>query len=166
MSQNLFQVVSNGIQEQYGAAIEMLNQAITECPEKLWNRQDTGPPFWQIAYHTLYYLDFYLGNSKKERTEFKPFFPNSNRENLGTKPTKGNLTRVQMLEYLSYVKEKTTTKFKEMTMETLVEETAFEWHGKDKFSTLFYNLRHVMLHVGALNSLLVRNGVKTKWVSN
>lgn len=161
----MFQAVSNGIKEQYNAAFEMLNQAITDCPTELWNRQDKGPPFWQIAYHTLFFLDYYLGNSEKEKKDFKPFFLNTNGHRLDIRVTKGVPTRIQMLEYISCVKRKATKKYEEMTTETLVEKTAFEWHGKDKFSTWIYNLRHVMLHIGALNSLLVRENIETKWVS-
>jgi hypothetical protein len=165
VSQDMFQTISNGIKEQYNAAFEMLNQAVTDCSTELWNRQEKGPPFWQIAYHTLFFLDYYLGNSEEEKEKFKPFFPNSNGHRLDVRVTKGNPTRVQMLEYVSYVKAKAIKKFDEMTAETLVEETVFEWHGKKKFSTLIYNLRHAMLHIGALNSLLVRNDIKTTWVS-
>ena len=161
----MFQAISNGIREQYNAAFEMLNKAITDCPAELWNRQEKGPPFWQIAYHTLYFLDYYLGNSKEEKEKFKPFFPNSNGHRLDVKVTKGSPTRVQMLEYISYVKEKAIRKYEEMTADSLVEATVFEWHRKDKFSTFIYNLRHVMLHIGALNSLLVRDGKKTTWIS-
>ena len=165
MSQNLFQVVLKGLKEQYGAALAMLCQAINDCSEELWEQQENGPPFWKIIYHTLFFLDFYLGNSKKEREEFKSFFPNNNGHRLDVITNKEPLTRVQLLEYLDYVKDKSKAKIDELSEETLVEDTAFEWHGDSQFATFIYNLRHVMLHLGALNSLLVRTGIKTQWVS-
>ncbi len=43
--------------KQFGAAIDMLENALVACPNELWN---TTSEFWYIAYHTLFYLDYYL----------------------------------------------------------------------------------------------------------
>ena len=42
---------------QFGAAIGTLREAIQHCPDTLWDDRSDGAPFWQIAYHTLYWLD-------------------------------------------------------------------------------------------------------------
>jgi hypothetical protein len=44
---------------QYGAAIDMLENAITACPDDLWGDRSRQPEFWYVAYHTLFFLDLY-----------------------------------------------------------------------------------------------------------
>jgi hypothetical protein len=43
--------------QQFGAAIDMLENALAACPQALWN---TPPKLWYIACHTLFFLDYYL----------------------------------------------------------------------------------------------------------
>src|ERR1043166_8843442 len=43
--------------KQFGAAIDMLENAITMCPDRLWDNEGR---FWYNAYHCLFYLDYYL----------------------------------------------------------------------------------------------------------
>lgn len=38
------------IKSQYHASLEMLRQAIEECPESLWHRPEDKNPFWHTAY--------------------------------------------------------------------------------------------------------------------
>ncbi|MFX0151229.1 MAG: hypothetical protein ACFFAJ_10640 [Candidatus Hodarchaeota archaeon] len=69
---NHAEIVSNALCEQYGAAIKMLEKVLTSCPIKVWDERTSGPPFWQVAYHAIWYLDWYLGGSKKECEAFTP----------------------------------------------------------------------------------------------
>ncbi|MEY3242346.1 MAG: hypothetical protein RIR11_3785, partial [Bacteroidota bacterium] len=45
------------IWRQFGASIDMLNNAITLCPSAFW---DTDKKFWYNAYHCIFFLDYYL----------------------------------------------------------------------------------------------------------
>lgn len=59
------------IWQQFGAAIDMLEDALRACPERLWQAAlwETGSErpawaqYWYIAYHTLFWLDYYLSGS-------------------------------------------------------------------------------------------------------
>ena len=63
--------------EQFGAAIDMLENALVACPSMLWQEHlwidseglDYGT-FWDITYHTLSWLDLYLTGCSVE--EFTP----------------------------------------------------------------------------------------------
>ena len=55
--------------ENYLALIQMIDQAITLCPDKLWGDSTHQPQFWQEIYHTIYYLDFYFGNNPRKHPE-------------------------------------------------------------------------------------------------
>ena len=42
---------------QFGASIKMLENAIELCPTDFW---DTEKKFWYVAYHCIFWLDYYL----------------------------------------------------------------------------------------------------------
>ena len=48
---------------QFGAAIEMLGNAIRACPDEIWSDRSRRPEFWYVAFHTLFFLDLYLSDS-------------------------------------------------------------------------------------------------------
>ena len=54
------------IKSQYYASLEMLRQAIETCPEALWHGPEHQSPFWQIAYHALFYTHLYLQPTEKD----------------------------------------------------------------------------------------------------
>src|ERR1700722_19441412 len=55
---------------QFGAAIEMLENAIRACPDAVWSDpskkpewvERSVPGFWYVAFHTLFFLDYYLSD--------------------------------------------------------------------------------------------------------
>ena len=51
---------NNYLWAQFGASIDMLENAINMCPEKIWNLKNDFSDFWYLVYHTLFWLDFYL----------------------------------------------------------------------------------------------------------
>src|SRR5438876_220081 len=58
------------IWKQFGASIDMLENAIAECPNEIW---DTDAKFWYKAFHTLFYLDYYLTLPPDNFTPPAPF---------------------------------------------------------------------------------------------
>ena len=48
------------LKSQYHASLTMLLEAIDSCPATLWTSDAYANPYWQVAYHTLYYTDLYL----------------------------------------------------------------------------------------------------------
>jgi len=47
----------------FGAAIRMLENAIGDCPNSLWEYRSETRPYWYLAYHTLFFFDLYLSDS-------------------------------------------------------------------------------------------------------
>jgi hypothetical protein len=45
------------IWQQFGAGIDMLENAMAACPDALWHDRSRRPEFWYIAHHTLFFLD-------------------------------------------------------------------------------------------------------------
>lgn len=134
------------IWQQFGAAIEMLENAIIACPDHLW---DTETKFWHIGYHTLFYMDYYL--TAGDFTPPPPFTL-SELDDSGVLPDR-TYTKTELLDYLQYGR----TKCRGL-IETLV--TGQEVFSKrySVFEILLYNMRHVQHHTAQLN-LLLRQGM-------
>ena len=66
--------------QQFGAAIDMLGNAVAACPDALWRVRlwdDAELPesaaFWYIVYHTLFWLDLYLSGAVEGFAPPAPF---------------------------------------------------------------------------------------------
>jgi len=51
------------IWSQFGAAIDMLENAMVACPDELWSDSTQHLKFWYVVYHALFWLDLYLSGS-------------------------------------------------------------------------------------------------------
>jgi hypothetical protein len=164
-------IIQGALIEQYGAALMTLSNLIEKCPDSLWESEATGPPFYKIVYHILYFIDCYLSRTKEEREAFKPRFEFAedfaiSKENFGTKYWKRALTKDECNLYISEMKTKAQKLFGDISIEELTSAPIFEWHGSSLLGSLIYDLRHIMLHIGALQGRLRANGVEEHfWVS-
>jgi hypothetical protein len=62
--------------QQFGAAIDMLGQALAACPDELWRVHVWNDPyaeFWNVGYHALFWLDLHLSGSAEGFTPPAPF---------------------------------------------------------------------------------------------
>jgi hypothetical protein len=79
------------IWQQFGAAIDMLDNALQACPDNLWRDRLWDDPserpeytqFWFLVYHTLYWLDFYLSSTAEG---FAPRTDSSETRRIRTAP--------------------------------------------------------------------------------
>jgi len=63
-------LIKKELSGQFGAAIDMFENALQKCPETLWNDENQ---FWYWAYHTLFFLDYYLTEEPEKFAPPKPF---------------------------------------------------------------------------------------------
>ena len=59
--------------QQFGGAIDMLGNAITACPVEVWTTDQREFDFWYNAYHTIFWLDFYLSDSRDSFIPTEPY---------------------------------------------------------------------------------------------
>jgi len=139
--------------EQFGAAIDMLENAIVACPEGLWLGREQGPEPWRMAYHTLFWLDVYLAGSLDG---FAPPTPIGMEEWDPTSATGPRIyTKPELLAYLAYARDRCRVLVGGLTEERAQERCRFEWG--DEYSVaelLVYNMRHVQHHAAQLNLIL------------
>ena len=151
------------IWHQFGAAIDMLENAIKACPDDVWgNRIDTRE-FWYITFHSLFYLDLYLSESDKGFVPPSPFTLDELDER-GLLPERV-YTKQELLTFLEHGREKCRSTIASMTEERSNQRCGFDWLDLSVAEVLLYNMRHVQHHVAQLN-LIISNklGSAPRWV--
>ena len=153
----------NLIWRQFGAAIDMLENAIKACPDKVWG--DLSPQaFWYIAYHTIFFLDYYLSESEKGFTPPSPFTL-SELDPSGLLPDRV-YTSAELLAYLNHGRNKCRAVIAGMTDARAHQDCGFERRNMSIAELLIYAMRHVQHHAAQLN-LILRQTTNSapNWVS-
>ena len=151
------------IQSQYLAALEMLKGTITRCPESIWNSPDDKTPFWQIAYHTLFFTHLYIQDSIKT---YAPWHLHRNDyESLGHDAAHiaEPYDKATVLDFMEFCGQEVAKMVPELNLEG---ESGFDWLPMNKLELQIYNIRHIQQHTGELMERLGgRTGAKLDWVS-
>ena len=149
---------------QFGAAIDMLDNAIAACPDALWGDRARQPEFWYVAYHTLFYLDLYLSPQLDGFAPPAPFTLDE-LDPAGILPERV-YTRDEMRAYLRHGRDKCRAAIEAMTDEEAGRRAGFHWLEMTRAELLLYNLRHVQHHAAQLNLILRQaTGAAPGWVS-
>ena len=168
-------IIDNGMLfRQFGAAIDMLHEALRDCPDELWGKRlwedqtdqwvATGfSAFWYLGYHTLFWLDLYLTGAEEGFTPPRPF--DLVKMEPHEKPPR-TYTRVELLGYLEYCRDRCRQTISTMSSEEASRLCRFAW-GELPFAELqLYNLRHVQEHGAQLRMFLGQQaGKSTNWIA-
>jgi hypothetical protein len=151
------------IWSQFGAAIDMLENAIAACPDNIWGNRIDYHEFWYITFHTLFYLDFYLSDSDKGFTPPAPFTLDELDER-GLLPDR-IYAKQELLNYLAHGREKCRIRIVSLTEEQASKKCGFDWLDLSNGEVLLYNMRHVQHHAAQLNLMISRSvGSAPRWV--
>src|SRR6266699_373457 len=165
---------SNALWQQFGASIDMFENALLACPSTLWNgrlwsdlEEPEHPAFWSITYHTLFWLVLYLTGS---REGFAPLTPFVNVLDPASVPPEQPYTRDELHAYLVHLRKKCQTTIAGLSDEKAHQPVAFPWLGEKPMSfleLLLYTMRHVQEHAAQLNLFLGQNAMDgaSDWVS-
>jgi DinB superfamily len=153
--------IKEAIWNQFGASLDMLENAITMCPEAYW---DTALNFWYTAYHCLFWTDYYLTT---EPGTFEPPAPFtfSEFDPTGIQPG-STYSKSELLVYLEHCRQKANQLIKELTTEKLNDRWVNDYKNYSLLEILCYNIRHIQHHSAQLN-LLLRQTINNApgWVS-
>lgn len=141
--------IQEEIWKQFGAGLDMLSGSIGSCADQIW--QEDGR-FSQLAYHTLFFLDYYLtkepvGFSQPSHFSYSEF---------EEEPELVIFSKSDLILYL----ENCRSKAKNFIFSLDETQLKKRWINESKtmdfsmLEILLYNLRHVQHHVGQLNLLL------------
>jgi hypothetical protein len=158
---------STALWRQFGAAIDMLENALVACPAALWQERlwrTSSPPgfpprfaeFWYVSFHALVWLDLYLSGVPEE--EFAPPAPFAQGEldSVEALPARP-YSREELRAYLTSLRQKSHTTLGALTDEQARRPVAYPWSGGQPISYLelqLYNLRHVQEHAAQLSLFL------------
>ncbi len=142
--------------QQLGASIDMLENAIRACPDRLWGDRAQQPEFWYLAYHTLFFLDVYMSDSIDAFAPPAPFTL-SELDPTGALPDRV-YSKAELLTYLDHGRNKARARIEAFTADSAVEVCRFGWIDLTKAESVLYNMRHVQHHTAQLNLLLRQDG--------
>jgi hypothetical protein len=159
---------------QFSAAIDMLSDALRDCPDELWEKRlwEDQPDqwvaagfssFWYLGYHTLFWLDLYLTGAEEG---FAPPVPFDLVEMEPGEVLPRAYTCEELLRYLEHCRRRCQETIGAMSNEQAKRLCQFPW-GELLFAELqLYNLRHVQEHGAQLRMFLGQQaGRSTSWVS-
>jgi len=155
-------LLKTSISRQFGASIDMLDDALTLCPDGLWtaalwddDEDEQYGQFWFVAYHTLFWLDNYLTGGSTDFVPPAPFIRGALPESPYTKD--------EVQTYLRACRQRCHA-----AIDALTDERARELvpKGPPYLELQLYNMRHVQEHASQLQLLLGQHGVPgPDWVS-
>ena len=158
-------MLKTSIWKQVGAALDMLDDAITLCPDSLWtaivwdDEDDVRyGEFWFVAYHTLFWCDLFLTGTREGFAPPAPFI----RDSLPEKP----YSKEDVYTYLKQCRTKSKAIIDGLTDETAYRVCSFAWMQPTFLELQLYSMRHVQEHAAHLNLLLGKNNVAgLDWVA-
>lgn len=147
--------------KQFGASLDMFENAIVKCPESLWDDENR---FWYIAYHTLFFLDYYLD---EDPDNFKTPSPFSMTEaEIDEVMPERTYTKEETLAYVKHCREKARMLIAGFDSGGAEKKWKNQWKEYSMYEMQLYNMRHVQHHTGQLNMLLGKiNHQLPVWVS-
>jgi hypothetical protein len=150
------------IWQQFGAAIDMLDNTLRSCIDELWSERLWDSPseraeysqFWSIAYYSLFWLDIYLSGAQEGFAPPALFINGSLPEKLYTKD--------KLLAYLEHCSQKCQSTIEALTDERINQSRKFSWGELASFSELqLYSMRHVQENAAQLSLLLGQKSAST-----
>ncbi|TFG73520.1 MAG: hypothetical protein E4H27_00595 [Anaerolineales bacterium] len=145
------------IKSQYRASLAMLEEAITRCPETLWDDPEDRFHFWHTAYHALFFTHLYL---RENEAAFVPWSKHrANQQFFESIPwVPGQVLKIgepysqaELLEYLAICRHDVEVNTTSVDLDAA---SGFDWLLINKLELQFYNIRHLQYHTGQLDDLL------------
>jgi hypothetical protein len=147
------------IQSQYLAALEMLKDAVMQCPEGLWDDPASKNAFWRVAYHALFYTHLYLMPRAQDFVAWAKDREGYHRMEKGAGEP---YSKAEILEYCAVCQQVVAQQVPALDLEA---EAGFHWLPFNKLELQFYNIRHLQQHTGELCERLGAQGeVEVRWV--
>jgi hypothetical protein len=137
---------------QFGAAIDMLENAVDACPDELWGDRSRRPEFWYTVYHTLFFLDLYLSESVEGFAPPEPFTLDE-LDPAGVMPERV-YTKDELRAYLEHGRAKCRAVIEAMTEERARRRCRFGRLEASVAEMMLDNMRHVQHHTAQLNLIL------------
>jgi hypothetical protein len=148
------------LKSQYRASIQMLKDAVENCPDSLWNNEAYTNPFWHVVFHAIFYTHFYLHATQDN---FIPWEKHKDElVSLEDDPGDEIYTKEEIIDYIAYFERKIDELVDDLDLEA---GSGFYWLPFNKLELQLYNIRHIQHHTGELSERLGKFGdIEVGWV--
>ena len=147
MSETLTETLWN----QFGGALQMLENAIQACPEEVWGHEIQPQEFWYISYHTLFWLDYYSSESSEGFLPPQPFTLGELERDVWPDRV---YSKLELLTYLEFGRAKGRALIRGLTPEKQGQRFINAFKNFSLLELVIYNTRHLQHHAAQLNLLL------------
>jgi hypothetical protein len=162
--------LKEALTHQFEAALCTLNACIGAAPQEAWNAPVGSLAFCQVAFHTLFFADYYLGPNPESfrgqqfhrgnQASFRDY------EELENRPQRLFYDKPFIDAYLRHCRDKASRTLAAETAETLHGPSGFK-QGVSRAEAHLYNIRHIQHHAAQL-SLRLRLDFKIEipWIGS
>jgi hypothetical protein len=150
----MLQTLKDLTTNQFEAALSTLNACIDKCPDSAWNGPVVNLKFCQAAFHTLFYTDYYLGQTDEDFRQEAFHRENAHvfldYEELEPRAPVHVYERAWIKAYLRYCLERCRDVVSAETVESLTAKTKFPRKDFSRAEMHVYNIRHLQHHSAQL----------------
>jgi hypothetical protein len=164
-------LVKQLIDNQFQASLSTLAFCVEKCPDSDWNLPVARYPFSQVAFHTLFFADYYLGLDA-ESFRSQPFHLANTElfadyEQLEDREPTSLYTRLQIRTYLQFCHEKATAAIAAETESSLSAPAKFARRNFTRAELYVYNMRHIQHHAAQLIlRLRLNTDIDIPWIGS
>lgn len=164
----MLEIFRTAIAKQYEAALYTLDLCIDNCPDATWNARVGNNPFCQVAFHALFFADYYLGENA-DAFRLQPFHAANpeifrDYEQLEDREPVELYERGAVQRYLGHCRAKAATTIASETVESLAAKAGFTRRNHSRAELHLCNIRHLQHHAAQLSlRLRIDAGVGIAW---
>ncbi|MEK6262388.1 MAG: DinB family protein [Planctomycetota bacterium] len=143
------------VTNQFAAAFCMLETCNDRCPDAAWDAPVANLKFCQVAFHTLFYADFYLGRNA-DALRRQPFHHDHQQffrdyEELEDRTQVLLYDKPSIKTYLDHCRKKALEVIAAETAESLAGPSGFERRTFSRAELHVLNIRHIQHHAAQLS---------------
>ena len=163
----MLDLVKQTLKNQFEAALCMFSDCVAKCPDAQWDAKVAKYPFWQVAYHTLCFVDLYLSPDEATFPFRADLHPAGTREYDDEYPSR-RFARGEIERYIAICRNKARGMIGAETEASLAGPSGFPGRPKTRLELHLYNLRHLMHHTGQLGAFLRRvdPAIDPRWIGS
>jgi hypothetical protein len=152
----MLETYKQSIANQLNAALCMLDLCVQRCPDELWNSRVGNLAFCQVAFHALFFTDFYLGGPDEDAFRSQPFHRANGRifrdyEELEDRVQVLLYDKPAIQAYLVHCRNKATEAIAAETEDSLRAPCGFARKAVSRAELYVLNIRHIQHHTAQLS---------------
>ena len=151
----MLEVVKEMLAHQYDATLGMMELCVDRCPDSRWRAPVGSLAFNQVAFHVLFFTDYYLGENEAALREQQyhrdhgDFFRTY--EELEDRRQELHYDQDSIRDYLSYCQRKASDVLAAETADSLAAPCGFPRKSFSRAELHVTNIRHIQHHTAQLS---------------